>query len=149
LTSFFQKSEIIIQHRLIILPYSLLFKLGAIHDLGQGGRRLLTNSNDRDSIAYGERVGGLSDFSPSWVREKILTRYKKMEEEKWVSTEPQVWKEEKEGDAIEGKLMEKRKNGGKYGNASYLIESDDGETENGGRTGSHCQNHQGKVRRSK
>jgi hypothetical protein len=49
-----------------------------------------------------------------------------MEQDKWVSTEPQVWKEEQEGDAIEGKLVEKRENGGKYGNASYLIENDEG-----------------------
>ena len=49
-----------------------------------------------------------------------------MEQDEWVSTEPHIWREDEQGDAIEGRLMEKRENGGKYGNASYLIENDKG-----------------------
>ena len=49
-----------------------------------------------------------------------------MEQDEWVSTEPQIWKEEEKGDTIEGKLVGKREKGGKYGNASYLIENDEG-----------------------
>ena len=49
-----------------------------------------------------------------------------MKQDTWVSTQAKIWKENGAGDAIEGKLIDRRENGGKYGNESYTLENDDG-----------------------
>ncbi len=41
----------------------------------------------------------------------------------WVSMEPEIWKYENKGDELEGVLVAKIPNGGKFGNESYLIEN--------------------------
>ena len=45
------------------------------------------------------------------------------QEMEWKSVEPEVWKYEKEGDSIEGVLIDKREKGGKYNNESYYLEN--------------------------
>ena len=44
-------------------------------------------------------------------------------ESKWVSMEPEIWKYENKGDELEGVLVAKIPEGGKYGNESYVVEN--------------------------
>lgn len=44
-------------------------------------------------------------------------------ESEWISTDPRIWKPENDGDALTGKLLQKRERGGKYQSESYVIEN--------------------------
>ncbi|MBT5832339.1 MAG: hypothetical protein HOH77_19280 [Candidatus Latescibacteria bacterium] len=44
-------------------------------------------------------------------------------ENEWISTDPRIWRPEKEGDALMGKLLQKRPKGGKYQSESYVVEN--------------------------
>ena len=46
-------------------------------------------------------------------------------EEKWISTEPQIWKPEAEGDTLQGTLIQKREKGGRYEKESFIVETED------------------------
>ena len=47
-------------------------------------------------------------------------------EGEWVSVEAEVWKPEQEGDSIQGVLINKQENAGKYDGNAYYIENSEG-----------------------
>ena len=47
-----------------------------------------------------------------------------MAQNEWVSVEPEIWKPEQPGEAIEGYLVRKRERGGKYNKETFYIKNE-------------------------